>query len=1105
MIEADPATTPPCIYGPSGCSGGSIGDWTAGVNYPILNPGAAEAAEVNSDFAIAYFPTLYGVAPNGEIYEIGQEDFETWEMWVAESFQMHNTSWTQKDDGECPPFFIDLHPVGGHGEISYEWSNGATSEDLYDLEAGEYYVTLTDENDYEAVLGPFEIDYNLDIELVDIGHNLCEGNMEGFIEVEMVEGSGDYEYEWSNGETTPYIDNLDGGNYTVLAIDTDTGCEIEMEFEVEEPDELEYELEVTQPDCSGNQIGTVEFLVDGGTWPILFYFEDFETEDEYLELEPGVYEVTIVDNNNCSVRVEAFEIEETELPEAYSSATGLLSCINASVGIAVDSSSMGNDISYAWFDPSMTYIGGDSLTSVDSAGLYTLQVINEMTGCIASSTVMVHEDYTEPIASGEALNNIDCNNNTASLVAQGIVPGDTTVSVLWSTSNGSILSDPTALEIQVSAAGTYQLMVTNDLSGCYSTAIVDVESVDIPEIMVDGNPDFCEGSSTTLCIQQGLEETVAWYKDGEYVTEASCIIIEETALLEVVLANSVTGCEAIQSIAAVSNELPSTSYIGNTDFCEGDIAQICVDALPQDHSVEWRTGSLLIGEQNCINVDVEGDITLTVINELTSCESSELITLNQVLPPEIIVSGYPEFCESTGGTQICIDNMNGDAVWRSNGEEIGSGICITVVEAGDYEVEFTDDLTGCSSVELITAVELPLPVVMLESSGLLDCTNGEVTLTAETDHENYNITWVNEASETIATTDDVIVTEPGLYYAYVESEEGCVGASSVIVEQDPEDLPSVDFDFEKDDFDFSFTNLIEGSYNNLEWDFGDGTVSNELNPSHSYVTPGFYTVVLTVTNDCGTVTHEIQLAAYAPLNLTLFSTDVSCYDLSDGQVSVNADGGIPPYSYEWTDPVSGADTGNLSGLEPGEYTVIVRDESGQEVSQTVYISSPDELVVQGGVEYVTGNGLGSIILEVTGGNGGYTYLWSNGSTDRDQSDLEPGIYTVVVTDQQGCEATLSFTVEESTSTNDIETLKSFDVFPNPVADICRVRLELESTVNGQLNIYSLLGERIFQQKIQASRVSIDLDVSAWDSGLYLIELSTAEGVAVKRLLVNGSR
>ena len=69
MIEADPATNQQCIYGQTGCNDVSIGDWTVGVTYPILNPESADAFDVNNDFAINYFPTLYGVAPNGEIYE----------------------------------------------------------------------------------------------------------------------------------------------------------------------------------------------------------------------------------------------------------------------------------------------------------------------------------------------------------------------------------------------------------------------------------------------------------------------------------------------------------------------------------------------------------------------------------------------------------------------------------------------------------------------------------------------------------------------------------------------------------------------------------------------------------------------------------------------------------------------------------------------------------------------------------------------------------------------------------------------------------------------------------------------------------------------------
>jgi len=70
MIEADYGTSEPCLYGLPSCSGGTIGDWTAGVSYPIIDLTSSNGPSVNNDYNINFFPTLYSVCPDRKIYEI---------------------------------------------------------------------------------------------------------------------------------------------------------------------------------------------------------------------------------------------------------------------------------------------------------------------------------------------------------------------------------------------------------------------------------------------------------------------------------------------------------------------------------------------------------------------------------------------------------------------------------------------------------------------------------------------------------------------------------------------------------------------------------------------------------------------------------------------------------------------------------------------------------------------------------------------------------------------------------------------------------------------------------------------------------------------------
>ncbi|HAD11436.1 MAG TPA: hypothetical protein DCF33_03255 [Saprospirales bacterium] len=64
-IEGDPSTNINCIYGPAGCNGGSVGDYTQGVEYPII-----DNAAIANAYQITYFPSLFVICPNKRLFEV---------------------------------------------------------------------------------------------------------------------------------------------------------------------------------------------------------------------------------------------------------------------------------------------------------------------------------------------------------------------------------------------------------------------------------------------------------------------------------------------------------------------------------------------------------------------------------------------------------------------------------------------------------------------------------------------------------------------------------------------------------------------------------------------------------------------------------------------------------------------------------------------------------------------------------------------------------------------------------------------------------------------------------------------------------------------------
>ncbi len=146
----------------------------------------------------------------------------------------------------------------------------------------------------------------------------------------------------------------------------------------------------------------------------------------------------------------------------------------------------------------------------------------------------------------------------------------------------------------------------------------------------------------------------------------------------------------------------------------------------------------------------------------------------------------------------------------------------------------------------------------------------------------------------------------------------------------------------------------------------------------------------------------------------LSAKNISCFNLNNGSIILNATGGTGAYTYNWSPAIT---TGSsASGLSAGSYTVTIRDSNGCTINDTITLTQPAVLAVSpDSAVNPSCYGLinGRIVLGVTGGTKAYTYSWSppvsNGAT---AGGLSGGKYLVTVTDSNGCSAIDSVTLIE---------------------------------------------------------------------------------------------
>lgn len=191
--------------------------------------------------------------------------------------------------------------------VQFDFGNGFQSDStLSNIPAGSYNVHVVDGAGCEGLFTIVVEDFpplELSVDPLDIS---CFGENDGTITVVAAGGAEDYVYLWSNGETTPEIENLSAGTYSVTVTDGN-GCTATAEAVIIEPDELFATVEVVDVICHGDKTGVILVYASGGTPPFEYSADgiEFQSEPELEELYAGEYQVVVRDSRGCVLLVDA--------------------------------------------------------------------------------------------------------------------------------------------------------------------------------------------------------------------------------------------------------------------------------------------------------------------------------------------------------------------------------------------------------------------------------------------------------------------------------------------------------------------------------------------------------------------------------------------------------------------------------------------------------------------------------------------------------------------------------------------------------------------------------------------------------------------------------
>ncbi|MEM6964471.1 MAG: PKD domain-containing protein [Bacteroidota bacterium] len=338
------------------------------------------------------------------------------------------------------------------------------------------------------------------------------------------------------------------------------------------------------------------------------------------------------------------------------------------------------------------------------------------------------------------------------------------------------------------------------------------------------------------------------------------------------------------------------------------------------------------------------------------------------------------------------------------------------------------------------------------------------------------------------------------------------GSNTFTMEITLDGTPSASFSSDVDILTTTFTNTTTNATSYF-WDFGDGNSSTMENPIHEYDVAGNYTVILSATNDCGTVTFTQQVEVVGPQAVANFSSSeidgcvpftVNFEDLSLGN----------PTSWAWEFPggnpaTSTEENPTVTYTTAGVYDVIltVSNPAGQAtVEQTDYINIGEaptadftpSIDVNGTVTFNNNSTLGDT----------YEWLFGDGNSSNEETPAHTydssALYTVqlVVTNPCGNDTTSQEILIQLTSTSELSFLEKFELYPNPNNGQFVLHLEGQPLENLNIRLYNILGQQIMEEPVDFSSGSLikTFDLQELSAATYILQIESENKVMYRKVV-----
>ena len=836
---------------------------------------------------------------------------------------------------------------------------------------------------------------NADSIIYCVTNSTCHASCDGEVSIIVYGINQPYYFEWgSSGNAIANDNNRDSlcaGSFSVTITDNNGNLVDFRSNQIEEPSELGIFKTIINPTCFGYSDGIINITTLGDS-PFTWSWDNgFNTED-LSTLSSGQYILTTTDSNNCS-RVDSFNlIDPLEVSSQIVSDT--LSCISICDASAIVLPEQGiSPFTFLWSD-------GQTTDTAFNLCYGTHNVITtDSNGCFTTNTLFIENPDTLKLSS--VIIDSSCYQICDGEIEVTITGGSSPYNIIWQLNSIIIDSNNT---IQSGLCPDLYSITFTDANNCSETEsifIYERDSFNLQTTIVnDSCFNSCSGQIEVNILNQDNPPFIYNWSNGINSTNVISDLCADTFQLEII--DSRLCKDTFDFIVSEPNPITIDSSLVLNNICFNDAngsVSVNINGGTGTLTTLWSgPNNFSSNNEDIANLN-NGTYTLHIEDDY-SCTKDTIFTIQEPDSLFAISSIQDVSCNlySDGAINIIIQGGTVPYLvsWNS---VLSDSTYIDSLTADDY-VYFIVDSNGCIYSDTVQVNE-PESLTLTDSIINVLCKGyptGSIDIEISGGTSPYTYLWSN-----LEVTQDLQDIPDGNYSVVVTDLNLCQISYNFIITEPQFPLTSnilgTSILCHGDATGEADLSVSGGTYPySFQWS------NSETTEDISELLSGNYTVTIIDDNGCDT-TNTIEISENSEIISSYLSpVFTKCYGDSTGEINIlSTTGGVPPYTYDCSNGFS-SNTNTIILASAGQYTVIVSDAYNCEETLQFNVLDPPDLTSNITITNIDcyGNNNGSIDFSPIGGVSGYSFLWSNNETTEDLNNLSPGIYTVELTDSNGC-------------------------------------------------------------------------------------------------------